>query len=745
MASAPFVLLRPRWTAPLGALLLAACGAGEAEVALRHPHDVHRQPGFVASPGFAPVEEEVRSVRQALSLEGDILLFEGDSRYVSSSAPGEFGLTEDNQRAIIEDAYTLVADRFDTLVIFTAFEDHAPANRAYYQPVANQVSGIGLQLFDQRADYGLAEGGRLSGYVGMNSPAIWEAGSLNGALASRLASRWAFYLKFKSDAGPVSEALLASPEGGAWSALAQSEGSLLGGNAFERTDDPATPEGLNFYENTGRAQGFAPLDLYAMGRLPKEEVPVLFYLGEATVDGAPVDATSDIPVGAVVRGRTNLVAVEQVVNAMGPRTPSYDKADPYYRVAFAFVTTPGADRADWAAQLQQVEQVRSELPAAWKSWGAGNLCTDVATPCAEPQLALGAWRLDGDADGLVGPNDTVSLRLSLENTGIGTAEGVEVSLSAPFGGATITGGPVSAPAIAQNTSEELSGNFMVTVTSSACGSAVTLRARIVTQEGPVFQGTLALPIGTDTLRFDAVEEDVDWVVDPDGDDTADSGAWALGEPEPIEALGVATQPEGDHTPGEGTLAFMTGPEYGGFFASNDLDDGRTTLQSPVFAIGDALDPILVFYAWRSVWDFALDVPSPLTSAPLIVQVSADGGTTWSELGRLETQTTEWTRVEMRIRDAVTPSNRTRFRFVAEETAGGNTELGIDDVEIVDFLASCKPNDGGNGGGDGGNGGGDGGNSGDEDSGGCTCSTSRSSGLPWLALGLLGLVLRRRRR
>lgn len=745
---------------PLGLLALAlfglvACGPAGPRDPTAAPEGA-RPRGFQLDPSFAPGAPLDGLLRSGLSVEGDILVFEGDARYVSASGPGRFGLTEDNQRALVQDAFTLVPDRFDTLVLFTAFADEASATRSYYQALRNRVSGIGLQLFDDRSGFGLSEGGRLSGYVGMGSPLEWGEGSLAGldapqgafhaAIARELAHRWAFYLRFDLPSGAASSSLLGADDRD-WSSLAQADGSILGGNRYERVGDPPGPDGFALYENTGRNLGFAPLDLYAMGRLPLEQVPVLFYLSEATVDMAPVDRATDIPVGTVVRGIPNLVSPQQVLDAMGPRSPSADAADPYYRVAFAFVTTPGAPRSAWEDQLELLERVRADLPASWAAWGAGNLCTRIAEPCPEPQLELGEVILEDD-DGLVAPGETVGVRLEVENFGVGTAAGVDVELRAVDGAATVTGGPLTAPDIPQGASVTLPDAFSVTVTSSiACGTAVRLRATMISREGPAFEGEIALPVGTDRLRLDAVEEDVDWRVDPDGTDTAMAGAWALGDPEESVAAGITAQPEDDHTPGEGKLAFFTGPPLLDFFASNDLDEGRTTLESPVYALRDAQDPLLVFWAWRSVWDFASDPPEPQTQAPLVVEVSDDGGASYVELGRFEQQTEAWTRVGFRIRDAVELTNRIRFRFVVEETEPGNVEVGIDDLEILDFLASCRddapepmPPDPGDPDDD------------DDGGGGCRCLAPRAEGpansTVWIGLlfasGALG-VLRRRAR
>lgn len=749
---------RPFWVLTVG--LLAGCGAGAGEedlAATLYDQDTAVAGGFTPRAGFTAVTPAVAISRRSLSVEGDIIVVEGDARRVSSSGPGAFGLTEDNQRALLEDVLGLVPDRFDTFVFFTSFEDQATADRAYYVSLRNNVQGIGLQLRNDRTEFGLPAEGRLSGYVGMNSPLVWGGGRLDGleasqgsfhaAIARFVSARWGMYLRFRMANGMDSSALLGPMDRG-WSPLAQSEGSVLGGNLLERREPPDM-NGVATYVNGGVNLGFAPLDLYAMGRLPRldrtaaEQVPVLFYLSEATVGGMAVDRSASVPVGTEVRGIPLPVGLAEVIDAMGRREPSHVNEDPYYRVAFVFVTTPGSERSAWADQLQLLQRVRQDLPASWKAWGAGNLCTQIEEPCPEPQLALGRPVLEDDGDGLVAPGETLGVRLSILNTGLGTTEGVQVSLRAASSGVSVTGGPFTAPALDQNSSVTLTDAFSVTVTSSACGTAVTLAAEMITQEGPVFVGDFELPVGTNPLRFDPVEEGVDWTVDPDLTDTESAGAWALGDPEAASAAGITTQPEDDHTPDEGKLAFFTGPEFGGFVASNDLDGGRTTLESPIFAIGEAVDPIVVFYAWRSVWDFSVDPIVPQRQAPLVVQASNDGGRTYTELGRFESQTEEWARVQFRLRDAVAPTDRVRFRFVAEESMNGNVELGIDDLEIIDFLPNCAGVDPGPGpdpGPDPGPGPGDG----DDNGGGCGGVRGRSGGAWAVLIVGLALLLRRRR-
>jgi len=183
-------------------------------------------------------------------------------------------------------------------------------------------------------------------------------------------------------------------------------------------------------------------------------------------------------------------------------------------------------------------------------------------------------------------------------------------------------------------------------------------------------------------------------VNPDGTDTAGDGVWSLGVPEAIQGpAGVLTQPPRDHSIGDAELAFMTQPRSDGLFARSDVDGGRTTLESPIFALGETRDPTVRVWVWRTAYDFTEREPVPLEN-PLTIEVSNDGGATWSVVREFREQTTEWTPVDIRLRTPVLdirPTNRMQFRFWIEDDTRngvGNIEAGIDDLEIFDFLPGC---------------------------------------------------------
>jgi hypothetical protein len=235
-------------------------------------------------------------------------------------------------------------------------------------------------------------------------------------------------------------------------------------------------------------------------------------------------------------------------------------------------------------------------------------------------------------------------------------------------------GTATAPPIGEASSAMLP-RFQLSVGQDVpCNSVVTLRVRETTEQGPSFEQAIELPVGTRVERVDVMEEDVDWNINPDGTDTASTarnGAWELGAPNFTSLLGEILQPREDHTPGAAKLAFTTGVATFGQPARGDVDRGKTTLESPVFALRDLRDPQLVFYVWHVARDFTKDPPVDVPSAALIIKGTDDGGETWNEMARIEQNTTEWTRIGLRIRDQLELTNKVRFRFEIEEMAMGS--------------------------------------------------------------------------
>jgi len=693
---------------------------------------------FRPNPAFHPITPPPATFavrRQSLRAEGEIIVLDGaDPGLVANDGMGNYGITDDNQVAIVQAVLAQYPDNFDTIQIYLSFLDNAHAGSAYYQGISNEVSGIGRMVFNGRGGWGLPDQGRLSGFSNMNTleqfDGLSQAGRVrspyHAVIAQELTHRWLFFFEFNNAAGR-SKALLGRDEAH-WSRLAQASGSVQDGNRWMEIDDH------NFLMQ-GHDDNLAPLDLYGMGIYGPEQVPPFYYLTEATLDGMMLNGTSRIPDGARVMANKIEVKIDQIVQALGPRDPPKGTETPYYRAALVLVTAPGQGAAEIAPYVEAIQAVQRTFPETYKSWthGAGAICTKTTALCPEPEIDLDAITLDDGGDDLIAPGEHTNASLKVRNLGLGTAENVQVTLRSLDGLVTVETGTVTAPPIAEGTAVALGMPFGLAVSPAVpCGSVIALEMLAVTREGPKFRRRVELIVGNRTLKADGLDEAPDWQVDPEEDDTATAGKWALDQPELVSALGVVTQPGADHSPGASKLAFLTGPRKGSTFATNDVDGGKTTLESPIFAIEGARAPKLVFHRWFVAEDFvAAGGPKPVTGAALSVLGSSDGGATWSELATYSDRTLGWTRTEILLSEKLSITDRMRFRFVVNDpTTTGTVEGGIDDLEIVDVLDGCvvRPS-------------GDGGVGPVEESG---CATTGSSAISLGALALLALVLRRRR-
>lgn len=712
-----------------------------------------------------PVSSVARGLVRA---NGEILIVDGELGFnldqqgnVIGTGPGE------RQSLLTQVAAELAANEelvgaLDALIVFTTFDDRGNSPDATSLLLFNEISGIGLPtpdsepdpVEDRREDYGLQPGtplhSRMRNLVYFNQPLTFLSGSdtyddlnevrgeFHALLARRISDRWLFNARFAEGAN-ISDELLGGQQPGAigsnWSNLADSDGSIQGG--YDWVDN-----GDGSFTNQGTNLGFAPLDLYLMGFIGPQNVSDFFLIRNAVQGGSPVAPDQELDEGDTVSGERFDVSIIDVIEAMGPRSTD---GTLYQRVAFALLTLPGQAAEDYREEVEFLQDLQATFPESWKEWTGVTICTRITGTCPEPELRVGAPIITDDNDNLVAPGETVQLDFEVSNTGLGTASGARVRFAVEANpDVSVSPTSVELPDVPQDESVRLPTPVELTVTSTRCGESVEIRTILELAEGPEFSQRSNILIGVEPVRFDPLDEAPDWTVNPDGDDTATSGVWSLGVPDGISApAGIPTQPGSDATPGaDSVLAFMTQPRSDGIFARSDLDGGKTTLQSPVFAIGDTRDPIVRVWLWRSAYDFTERDPVPLDT-PLVIEVSNDGGSTWTVVEEFTEQTTEWTPYDIRLRSEevnIRPTNRMVFRFSIEDDTRngiGNIEAGVDDLEITDFLDGCpgiiEPEEPTNGGG-----------GGDEDDGGCRAVPVDGVAGIGLLLGALLLVRRRRR-
>jgi hypothetical protein len=164
-------------------------------------------------------------------------------------------------------------------------------------------------------------------------------------------------------------------------------------------------------------------------------------------------------------------------------------------------------------------------------------------------------------------------------------------------------------------------------------------------------------------------------------DDATSGLWIQSDPVGTEDHGRMMQPETDHTPGDGTLCFITAnTPPGGAAGDADVDGGCTTLLSPVIDLSRERE---VFASW---W-YWLGKGGASTDDSLFFDVSTDGGESWRRLDVKTEADTVWQFATYRLDEATPITNRMRFRFQpCDRGLPGVLEAGLDDLSIEALLA-----------------------------------------------------------
>jgi len=187
--------------------------------------------------------------------------------------------------------------------------------------------------------------------------------------------------------------------------------------------------------------------------------------------------------------------------------------------------------------------------------------------------------------------------------------------------------------------------------------------------------------GTVTVVLsDDMETDTGWTVGDPNDD-ATTGIWNRMDPEQTQnGSGQVAQPEDDHTP-TGTMCWVTDGNAGGSLGANDVDNGKTTLFSPVLDLSGALDATISYWRWYS---------NHTGSAPnadvFVIDITNDG-TTWvnvETIGPSDAYTQGgWFYHEFNVSDFVTPTATVQLRFVASDLGSGSiVEAAIDDFDVI---------------------------------------------------------------
>ncbi|MBC8311168.1 MAG: choice-of-anchor B family protein [Candidatus Marinimicrobia bacterium] len=196
-----------------------------------------------------------------------------------------------------------------------------------------------------------------------------------------------------------------------------------------------------------------------------------------------------------------------------------------------------------------------------------------------------------------------------------------------------------------------------------------------------------------SAEFDFESGSQQWIAGSPSDN-ASAGLWEWGNPNGTADQFDEVQPEDDHTV-NGTQCFVTGNSSSSL-GSDDVDNGKTTLLSPIIDLANMDDALLSYWKW-----YANDGGDNPGNDHWYVDVSNDGGSTWTELENTSSSWREWQQKRILLSEYTLLSNAMQFRFIAEDiqyngdngSGGSIVEAAIDDVLIQSIHYSECINDG----------------------------------------------------
>ena len=246
------------------------------------------------------------------------------------------------------------ADIYDHLIVFVDFPLDLGGGFSYELGAKNDVSGLGMNLFDYSSLFGSQ--GRLRAFVMMSSLAHFPedpdqtflaTNTTMDVLAQEAGHRWLAFLRFRGADGNPSDALLGR--------------DLAPPGASSTTPSPRTWKATRSCDNgdgsfltTDATSRYSPLDQYAMGLIPASAVPPFFYVSGGTSDS--IEPGRHPEIGVSFTGTRHDLTIDDIIAFEGERQPSSATAPKAFKMAFVLLEPPGK-RAS-RASLAKLDRIR---------------------------------------------------------------------------------------------------------------------------------------------------------------------------------------------------------------------------------------------------------------------------------------------------------------------------------------------------------------------------------------------------
>jgi hypothetical protein len=252
--------------------------------------------------------------------------------------------------------YESHGDDFDQLVLYTNTKTTRVGTFAFEFTVANEVSGIGVDIYDSSRDFGSR--GRLRSLVDMDTlqrfpddPRTRFLGENNtlSLMGQECGHRWLAFLEFRD--GNINSKELLGRDEAHWSFFFDSDASHMEGNDIQDL-------GNGTFRTVDAVSRYSALDQYAMGLRAEAEVPPMFVVTRVTSGQSAADAPR---IGVEIRGTRKDVRIADIVAANGARRPDAASAPRVFRQAFVYLVSQARESSD---DLNKLERIR----AAWETF-----------------------------------------------------------------------------------------------------------------------------------------------------------------------------------------------------------------------------------------------------------------------------------------------------------------------------------------------------------------------------------------
>jgi hypothetical protein len=247
--------------------------------------------------------------------------------------------------AVAKRFYAGHQDLYDQLLVWTDTSLVTGNAFAFETTVANDIRGIGIDLYNDSAAFGSA--GRLRSMVMFDTLSkypsdprqtfLGENDTLS-LMGQEVGHRWLAFLRFRDSSGGTSDALLGR-DLAHWSFFMDSDASVMEGNDIEDL-------GGGTFRTVGAVSRYSRLDQYAMGLVGESDVPRFFYVDSPTNVQPSRDKTDGPDEGVTFSGTRRDVLITDVVAAMGTRSPTARNSPKVHRQAFIYVISGGTTLAD---------------------------------------------------------------------------------------------------------------------------------------------------------------------------------------------------------------------------------------------------------------------------------------------------------------------------------------------------------------------------------------------------------------